>query len=126
MQAQHGTIVRQIDLVFNVGTVVGLTDGELVDRFIVQRGPIADAAFAALVRRHGAMVLRVCRAILRDHHDAQDSFQATFLILARKAGSLRVENSLGPCMNRQRVCSVGPSERSRVAWRGAGSTCVFG
>ena len=48
MHAKHGTIVRQIDLVFNGATVSGLTDGELVDRFMARRGPFAEAAFAGL------------------------------------------------------------------------------
>ncbi len=99
MPGQHGTILRHIDLAFNVGTVAGLTDRELVDRFMARRGPAAEAAFAALVRRHGPMVLRVCRGVLHNHHDAQDAFQATFLILARKAGSLQVANSLGPWLH---------------------------
>ena len=54
----------------------------------------------ALVARHGPMVLAVCRGVLRDPHDAEDAFQATFLILARKAGSLRVGDSLGGWLHR--------------------------
>ena len=56
----------------------------------------AESAFAALVERHGGMVLRVCRGVLGDEQEAQDAFQATFLILARKAGSLWVRGTLGP------------------------------
>jgi RNA polymerase sigma factor (sigma-70 family) len=61
------------------------TDRQLLQRFAGQR---EEAAFAALVQRHGPMVLGVCRRILHDPHDADDAFQATFLVLARKAGSL--------------------------------------
>jgi len=70
----------------------GMTDGQLLVCFITRRD---DAAFEALVRRHGPMVLGVCRRILRKHHDAEDAFQATFLVLARKALSIRQPELLG-------------------------------
>jgi RNA polymerase sigma factor (sigma-70 family) len=64
---------------------VGLSDAQLLARFAAERD---EAAFAALVRRHGTHVLSVCRRALRDTHAADDAFQATFLLLACKAGSL--------------------------------------
>jgi RNA polymerase sigma factor (sigma-70 family) len=67
-------------------------DRELVERFASGRD--ADA-FAVLVRRHGPMVLRVCRRILHDVHAAEDAFQATFLVLSRKATSLRSAETVG-------------------------------
>ncbi len=70
----------------------GLTDGQLLTRFIAARD---EASFAALVRRHGPMVLGVCSRLLRDFQDAEDAFQATFLILARKAGSVVKRESVG-------------------------------
>ena len=64
----------------------GLTDGQLLDGFVNRRDP---TALEALVRRHSPMVWGVCRRLLRHHQDAEDAYQATFLILVRKAASIR-------------------------------------
>jgi RNA polymerase sigma-70 factor (ECF subfamily) len=70
----------------------GATDAQLVESFVARRD---EAAFEALLRRHGPMVMAVCRRVLRHAQDAEDAFQATFLVLARKAGSLRSRDLLG-------------------------------
>src|ERR1700677_2552265 len=89
-----GTNLRTMRALFTAGTVGGLTDGQLLERFTNRDGDGAELAFASLVERHGPMVLRVCRTVLRDAHEAEDAFQATFLILALKAGSIRGRESL--------------------------------
>ena len=96
---KNGVILRQIRTLFNVGTVRELTDGQLLERFATERSEVAELAFAALVERHGPMVLRVCRAVLTDPHDTDDAFQATFLVLLKKARALWVRDSLGPWLH---------------------------
>ena len=80
----HG-LRKAVDHLRACVTPPGLTDAQLLNRFLSERD---ESAFATLVRRHGAMVLGVCRRILRDAHDSEDAFQATFLVLAQKARSV--------------------------------------
>ena len=97
---RNGVVQRQLRTLFNLGTIGELTDGQLLERFTTQTGDASELAFAALVERHGRMVLRVCRNTLHNPHDAQDAFQATFLVLVKKARSLWVRDSLGPWLHR--------------------------
>ena len=74
---------------FSVGTTGVMTDAALLERFVDRDREASQLAFAELVARHSPMVLRVCQTILHDAHDAEDAFQATFLVLARRAESIR-------------------------------------
>jgi RNA polymerase sigma factor (sigma-70 family) len=86
-QFLHG--VRKTILLRDGG---GMTDGQLLGCFVEHQD---SAAFEALLRRHGAMVWGVCRRLLRDPHDVEDAFQATFLVLVRKAASIASRERLG-------------------------------
>ena len=85
---------NRLDTLFHFGVVGDLSDEQLVEQFLTGRDGADQLAFAALVERHGSLVQRVCRQVLGRSHDADDAFQATFLILARKARSLRRPDSL--------------------------------
>jgi RNA polymerase sigma factor (sigma-70 family) len=83
-----GGILRDIHTLYGRGTMGGHTDAELLERFLARGDSDAEDAFATLVARHGPTVLRVCRRMLPASHDAEDAFQATFLVLARRAASI--------------------------------------
>jgi RNA polymerase sigma factor (sigma-70 family) len=89
---QPRDVLRQFRRAALVRDGAGMTDGQLLGCFVADRD---EAAFAALVRRHGPMVLGVCRRLLRHEQDAEDAFQATFLVLARKAASVGRRELLG-------------------------------
>jgi len=84
VEGLRGILVKQ--------DIAGLNDADLVKLYVCRRD---EAAFEALVRRHGPMVLGVCRRLLRDSHDTEDAFQAVFLVLVRKAGTLRTPGAVG-------------------------------
>ena len=90
------SVVRQLDVLWTSGSLTGMSDAQLLGRFAEARDSTAESAFRELINRHGSMVMGVCRQILRHPHDADDAFQATFLVLVRKARSIRVGESLAP------------------------------
>jgi RNA polymerase sigma factor (sigma-70 family) len=104
------------------GTAAGLPDGQLLERFVAGGD---GAAFAALVERHGPMVLAVCRSVLRNADDAEDAFQATFLVLACKGRSIRGEAALGGWLrqvaHRVAVQAGADAARRRARERRAGA-----
>jgi RNA polymerase sigma factor (sigma-70 family) len=92
MNANSTSLIHCLRKLVAPPSCADVPDPQLLERFLTQR---SEAAFAALVRRHGPMVLSVCRRILHHTQDAEDAFQATFLVLARKAGSIRKHESVG-------------------------------
>jgi RNA polymerase sigma factor (sigma-70 family) len=90
--APLGVVLRQVRRMAAGEGLADTTDGQLLERFRARR---EEAAFAALLHRHGPMVLAVARRVLRQEQDAEDVFQATFLLLARKAGSIHKRESVG-------------------------------
>lgn len=90
----RNNLIRQLRLLALADKSV--SDGELVNRFVDLQD---ETAFNVLFRRHGPMVLGVCRRVLGNRHDADDAFQAVFLVLLRKAASLRQPNRVGPWLH---------------------------
>ena len=119
MTGEHG----RIGAIFEGGTTLGLGPAELLDRFVATRD---EEAFSALVAHHGPMVLATCRRILSNGADADDAFQATFLVFARKARSIHNADRLAPWLHsvarrvavRSRTLS---SRRRRVEGEGQGN-----
>ncbi len=89
-------ISRQLEALWASGTLTGVSDAQLLGRFASVRDATAETAFRELLHRHGPMVMGVCRQLLRHPQDADDAFQATFLVLVRKASTIRVGESLAP------------------------------
>jgi RNA polymerase sigma factor (sigma-70 family) len=114
----NARIAHEVRDLFGGGTLAGLSEAQLLDRFLSRRD---DLAFEAILSRHGPMVLDICRRVLRDPHDADDAFQATFLVLARKAASIRERGHLAPwlCRIAHRVSLRAGAENSRRRQREA-------
>ena len=99
VRAEQGAALRQVRALFELGAVGSLTDRQLLDEFCNRDGGRTEPAFRALVERHGPMVFRTCRSVLRDEQSVEDCYQATFLVLVRRARSLWVRDSLGPWLH---------------------------
>src|SRR5262245_13695253 len=82
---QPGGVIQHLRRAMLLRDGAGLTDGQLLEGYVSRRD---EAALAALVHRHGPMVWGVCRRGLDNYHDAEDAFQATFLVLVRRAASI--------------------------------------
>jgi RNA polymerase sigma factor (sigma-70 family) len=90
---------QSLNTLFNVGALGGLADPELLKCFRNDRGRGGQDAFRILVERHGPMVLGLCRSLIPDSHEAEDAFQATFLVLVRKGHTIWVRDSVGPWLH---------------------------
>ncbi|MBY0524295.1 MAG: sigma-70 family RNA polymerase sigma factor [Gemmataceae bacterium] len=88
---QFGSVLRHIRQLIGPRTSDELTDGQLLERFTLRQ---EESAFEALMQRHGPMVHNLCRNVLHDPHAADDAFQATFMVLARKATSIQKRQSV--------------------------------
>ena len=89
-------LVGQIRMLYRLGPIGTVSDRQLLDRFLDRTDPAAsDLACGELIERHGPMVLSLCERLLGDTQDAEDAFQATFLVMVRKAGSIRNPDALG-------------------------------
>ena len=93
----------------NQGERRQMDERDLLERYVVEKDP---EAFRELIERHGAMVLAVCRSILHEPHDAEDSFQNVFLILARRANTIKRLDTIAPWLHRValRVARRGSSQ----------------
>ena len=111
-----GVVLKDLHTLFQVGAVGGLTDGQLIERFLSQRDAGGEAAFRELVTRHAPMVLRVCRDVLGDWHDAEDASQATFIVLARKSGSIRKRDSVASWLFGV-ACRIAAQAKAKTARR---------
>ena len=116
-------VVRQVRILYRFGVVGSLNDERLLDRFLARRDEAAEDAFAELVHRHGPMVLGVCRRILHDPHEAEDAFQATFLVLARKSAAVVRREKVASWLYGVAVRTAREARR-RAARRRAREECV--
>ncbi len=90
-------VLRQLRRLIGPTSTATTTDAELLQRFVRERD---ESAFAALMDRHGPMVLGVCERMIGDAHAAEDAFQAAFLVLVRKAHTIGNREAIGPWLYR--------------------------
>lgn len=93
------TSSRSLETLFRLGNLGNLDDGQLLERFRTCNDARGTEAFRVLVERYGPIVMGVCRGVLGDVNHADDAFQTTFLVLVRKAGSIRNGQSIGPWLH---------------------------
>jgi RNA polymerase sigma factor (sigma-70 family) len=129
----HGQTWRHALILFHDGALGDASDEQLLEQFVNGQGEAGECAFEVIVDRHGPMVFRTCRTVLRDRHDAEDAFQATFLVLARQARSIRHPASLASWLHgvaRRVACHARSAEgrRRRHEQRVAGlaNPCMIG
>jgi RNA polymerase sigma factor (sigma-70 family) len=122
MGRSAGDVLKHMQTLFDHGAIGGLGDGQLLERFVQHRDEGAESAFAALVERHGPMVLRLCRQVIGDEHEAQDAAQMVFLVLARRSGSIRRSDSIASWLYRvaRRIATrarITAARRREIEWR---------
>jgi RNA polymerase sigma factor (sigma-70 family) len=107
-----GTAIRRLLRRVSAAPSAGLGDAELLERFVRSRD---EAAIETLLWRHGPMVLSTCRRLLNHHADSEDCFQATFLVLCRRAGTIAKRQSVGSWLHKvaYRICLRARARRSR-------------
>jgi len=122
MKKNRAPVVHELDRLFGLGTIGSMTDSRLLELFLGGDDRSAALAFESIVERHGPMVLRTCRILLRDRHAAEDAFQATFLVLTRKAQSLRSRELLGNWLHgvavrtARKARTLAAKQRARERW----------
>jgi len=113
----NGDTLRWLDTLNSEGSFADLSEGQLLERFLAREGAASEVAFEVLVRRHGPMVLSLCWGLLHDDHAVADAFQATFLVLARRASTIRARDHLAPWLGRvaRRIALRSRDEAARGA-----------
>ena len=122
MSVEPAILFRSIEQLLHQGTVAGLDERALLERFASHRD---GRALTVLIATHGPMVLGVCRRILHEPQDVEDAFQSTFMVLVRRAGSIRDPRPAGGlaarCCPPRRAASAGPGSKAQLPTASIGS-----